>query len=282
MVLSDRDIKAHLAEGHLVIRPLEEGCIQPASVDLHLGDTMRVFRPWKHPYQIDLQQPLDGLTEVVEIESGHFSLGPGQFVLGVTKEYIALPNDLMGRLEGKSSLGRIGLMVHSTAGFVDPGWHGHLTLELYNVSPLPILLYPGMKISQISFTRLTSPAEHPYGSPEIGSKYQDQVGPTPTRYHQEFQQPALLSTASIPIQQRARQRPQGRSALREWLSNSQFKGSVSALAAFIEVNSKTVEDWVYGRSTPSKRHWPKLYKLTGLPQFELQAHRLIEFDQQGR
>ena len=170
MVLSDRSIKEEVAKGRIVIEPFDPSCVQPASVDVHLAPPIRVFRPWNYPHYIDLQQPLDGLTEVVDIEEEHyFSLQPGQFVLGSTVEYIVVPDDLMARLEGKSSLGRIGLLIHATAGYVDPGWRGHLTLELCNVSTMPILLYPGMKISQISFHRLTTPAERPYGAPGLGS-----------------------------------------------------------------------------------------------------------------
>ena len=137
MVLSDRSIKEELAKGRIAIKPLDPSCIQPASVDIHLGSTFRVFRPWQWPHQIDTRMPLDGLTELVEIEAEHyFSLAPGQFVLGTTLEYLEVPDDLMARLEGKSSLGRIGLLIHATAGYVDPGWQGHLTLELSNASTL--------------------------------------------------------------------------------------------------------------------------------------------------
>ncbi|MDO8751392.1 MAG: dCTP deaminase [Dehalococcoidia bacterium] len=186
MVLSDRTIKEELAKGRIVIDPLGESCIQPASVDIRLDRKLLVFRNSRRPY-IDVHQDLDGLTEIEEIPQDHpFMLHPGEFILGSTLEYIAIPDDLVARLEGKSSLGRIGLLIHSTAGYVDPGWKGHLTLELSNVSNLPITLYYGMKIGQISFLRLTTPAERLYGSPELGSKYQGQTEPTASRIFQEF------------------------------------------------------------------------------------------------
>lgn len=207
MVLSDRSIREELACGRIVIKPMDESCIQPASVDIHLDSAIRIFRPWKPPYYIDLRQELDQLTEIEEIpQNGHFALGPGQFVLGSTVEHVELPDDIIGRLEGKSSLGRIGLLIHATAGYVDPGWKGKLTLELSNVSAMPILLYPGMKISQISFHRMTTPADRPYGSPGLGSKYQGQDAPTPTRFYQEFTQESTASQASDPVTGKAEQR----------------------------------------------------------------------------
>ena len=146
-----------------------------------------MFRNDTTPY-IDPKQPQEDLTELVEVkEGGAFILHPGEFVLGSTLERVALPDDLVARLEGKSSLGRLGLLIHSTAGFVDAGWDGHLTLELSNVATLPIALYPGMKIGQISFLRMTTPADNPYGSKATGSKYQGQRGPTPSRYYLNFQ-----------------------------------------------------------------------------------------------
>ena len=268
-VLSDKSIKEELAAGRLVIKPLDMNDIQPASVDIHLDNKLRVFRPWQFPHYIDLHQPLDGLTDEVIIEKGHFSLGPGQFVLGSTREYIALPDDLMGRLEGKSSLGRIGLLVHSTAGYVDPGWRGHLTLELYNVSALPILLYPGMKVSQISFYRLSSPAERPYGTPGLGSKYMEQMGPTPTRYFQEFKQMPLLSQAATPLGNIGEKRRTGNASfLREWLKESRFRGSVKRFAEELGVPLKTVEEWLYRGTKPSPRYRMKLFSVTQLPQFQ--------------
>ena len=190
MVLSDRSIKVALGEGRIVIRPLDPADIQPASVDLRLDRKVLVFSNSRQPY-IDIKQSMERLTEIVEIpDDNHpYILHPGEFVLGSTIEHIELPDDLVARLEGKSSLGRIGLVIHSTAGFVDPGWKGNLTLELSNLSRLPITLYYGMKIGQISFLSLTTPAERLYGSPDLGSKYQGQTEPTASRSHRDFQQP---------------------------------------------------------------------------------------------
>jgi dCTP deaminase len=186
VILSDRSIREELAAGRIVIDPLDEACIQPSSVDLHIDRYFRVFRNHTMGH-IDVKKNLEDLTELVEIgEDDTFMLHPGEFVLGSTSERVALPDDLVARLEGKSSLGRLGLLIHSTAGFVDAGWDGQLTLELSNVATLPITLYPGMKIGQISFIRMTSSAEHPYGSAEVGSKYQGQVGPRPSRYWENF------------------------------------------------------------------------------------------------
>lgn len=187
MVLSDRSIKEEIAKGRIVIKPFDPQCIQPASVDIHLDRKLLVFRTWRRPFYIDVRGSVDDLTEPVEIEDDKpFLLGPGEFVLGSTLESLSLPDDIVGRLEGKSSLGRIGLLIHSTAGYVDPGWKGNLTLELSNVAKLPVTLYYRMRIGQISFIRLTSPAERPYGSPGLGSKYQGQTGPTASRYYQDF------------------------------------------------------------------------------------------------
>jgi dCTP deaminase len=186
VILSDRSIREELDAGRIVVDPLGVGCIQPSSVDLHCDGLFRVFRNDTTPY-IDPKQAQEDLTELVEVkEEGAFILHPGEFVLGSTLERVALPNDLVARLEGKSSLGRLGLLIHSTAGFVDAGWDGHLTLELSNVATLPIALYPGMKIGQISFLRMTTAADLPYGSNEAGSKYQGQRGPTPSRYYLNF------------------------------------------------------------------------------------------------
>lgn len=186
MILSDRTIKEEIAAGRIVIDPLDPSCIQPSSVDLHIDRYFRVFR--NHTTAIiDVKQQLEDLTELVEVDDDNaFILHPGEFVLGSTSERVALPTDLVARLEGKSSLGRLGLLIHSTAGFVDAGWDGQLTLELSNVANLPITLYPGMKIGQISFIRMTTDADHPYGSNEVGSKYQGQVGPRPSRYWENF------------------------------------------------------------------------------------------------
>jgi dCTP deaminase len=187
VILSDRTIKEELAAGRIVIEPLDESCIQPSSVDLHIDGSFRVFR--NHTMGIiDVKTDTSGLTELVEIEpDGVFILHPGEFVLGTTLERVALPDDLVARLEGKSSLGRLGLLIHSTAGFVDAGWDGQLTLELSNVASLPITLYPGMKIGQISFIQMTTAADHPYGSGEVGSKYQGQRGPIASQYYKNFQ-----------------------------------------------------------------------------------------------
>ena len=186
MVLSDRTIREEIAKGRIIIQPLGEGCVQPASVDLHLGRNILVFQNNRVPY-VDIRKPNDRLTEMVTVgDDDPFMLHPGEFVLGITLEHVEVPDDLVARLEGKSSLGRIGLLIHSTAGYVDPGWRGNLTLELSNVSNLPITLYHRMKIGQISFLRLTTPAERLYGSAELGSKYQGQQVPTPSRIHLDF------------------------------------------------------------------------------------------------
>lgn len=186
MILSDRDIRAALADGRIRLDPLDETAIQSSSLDVRLGAEFRVFANNRSPY-IDVRQPSEDLTELVKAsEEEPFILHPGEFVLASTLEQIGLPDDLVARLEGKSSLGRLGLLIHSTAGFVDAGFEGHLTLELSNVMNLPITLYPGMKIGQLAFFQLSSPAEHPYGSAELGSKYQGQQGPTASRYYENF------------------------------------------------------------------------------------------------
>ncbi len=187
MVLSDRTIKEEIARGRIIIDPLDMSCIQPASVDIHLDRKLRVFRSGRYPFYIDVKQNTDDLTEMVEIGDGPFFLQPGEFILASTLELVSLPDDIVARLEGKSSLGRIGLLIHSTAGYVDPGWRGHLTLELSNVARLPVSLYYGMKIGQISFLRLTSAAENIYGSAGLGSKYQGQTEPTASRYYKDFE-----------------------------------------------------------------------------------------------
>jgi dCTP deaminase len=183
VVLSDRTIRAEIAAGRIVVDPIDDADIQPSSVDLHLGDDFQVFRNSRYPY-IDPAREQVGLTEGVfaSVEEP-FVLHPGEFVLGTTVEMIGLPDDIVGRLEGKSSLGRLGLLIHSTAGYVDPGWRGRLTLELSNVANLPIVLTPGMKIGQISFLQMSTPVERPYGHPELGSKYQDQFDATPSKMH---------------------------------------------------------------------------------------------------
>jgi dCTP deaminase len=186
-VLSDRDIRAAMQAGRVRVDPYDPACLQPSSVDLHLDREFRVFRNNRYPY-IDVRQPQPDLTEIVAIEDEEpFILHPGEFVLGQTLEWVELPDDLVARLEGKSSLGRLGLLIHSTAGYVDPGWKGNLTLELSNVANLPIALYCGMKIGQISFFKMSSPVERPYGSKELGSKYQGQSQPTASEYYRDFE-----------------------------------------------------------------------------------------------
>jgi dCTP deaminase len=188
VILSDRTIREQLKAGRIEIDPLDEDCIQPSSVDLHIDRYFRVFRNHTMGF-IDVKQNLEELTELIEVpETEPFILHPGEFVLGSTHERVKLPDDLVARLEGKSSLGRLGLLIHSTAGFVDAGWDGQLTLELSNVANLPITLYPSMKIGQISFIQMTTSADNPYGSTSVGSKYQGQRGPRPSRYWENFVQ----------------------------------------------------------------------------------------------
>jgi len=187
VILSDRTIREELAAGRIELDPFDDGLVQPASVDVRLDHFFRVFLNHTMPV-IDVKKDLEELTRLVDIDGeGSFVLHPGEFVLGSTLERVALPDDLVGRVEGKSSLGRLGLLIHSTAGFVDPGFDGHITLELSNVANLPITLYPGMKIGQISFLRMTTPADVPYGQGTLKSKYQGQRGPTPSRYWENFE-----------------------------------------------------------------------------------------------
>lgn len=270
MVLSDRDIKNEIESGGIVIDPFDLGAIQPASIDLRLGRDVRVFQ--SHLLQaIDPKQELPQLTALHQIdEVNPFILHPGEFALGVTLEEVGLPDYLVGRLDGKSSLGRVGLVVHSTAGFVDPGWRGCLTLELSNLAHLPINLYFGMKISQLSFMQLSSPVEKPYGSKGLGSKYQGQMGPTPSRFYMNYK-------SSAGVEQPLNRRAEGLAlVLREWLDSSSFGGSVIQFADAIGVNIKTVENWVYGRAVPSKRYWPRLYKTTRLPEFAVLGEDLLD------
>ena len=186
-MLSDRTIKDEMARGRIIIEPLIPDCIQPASVDLHLDKKLLVFKSQRHPAYIDVKRSLDHLNELVELdEDNAFFFNPGEFVLVSTLESITLPDDIVGKLEGKSSLGRIGLLIHSTAGYVDPGWQGHLTIELSNVAKLPITLYYKMKIGQISFLRLTTPADRLYGEAGLGSKYKGQVEPTATKFYEDI------------------------------------------------------------------------------------------------
>ena len=186
MVLSDRSIREAIEQGRIEIDPLGVDCIQPSSVDLHVDQYFRLFR--NHTSKvIDVREDQEDLTELVDVgPDGPLILHPGEFMLGATIERVRIPEDLVARLEGKSSLGRLGLLIHSTAGFVDAGWDGHLTLELSNVANLPIALYAGMRIGQISFFRMSSPVERPYGSKELGSKYQGQSEPTASAFHADF------------------------------------------------------------------------------------------------
>ena len=263
MVLSDGDIREELESGRLVIEPLDDSAIQPASVDLRLGRELRVFQNHRLPV-IDVKQEMPFLTESVVIdEVNPFILHPGEFALGVTTELIELPSDIVGRLDGKSSLGRLGLVVHSTAGFVDPGWNGNLTLELSNLANLPINLYVGMKISQISFMRLTSPAQRPYGSKGLGSRYQGQTDPTPSRFYQDFSNPTRFARPS------SRGKFESAQVLRDWLNESEYQGSVQLFAEALSVSTKTAENWIYGRSQPSRKFRHAVYGLTGLPEFRV-------------
>jgi dCTP deaminase len=188
VILSDRSIREAVAADRIGIEPFDDELVQPSSVDVRLDRLFRVFRNHTAGV-IDVKKDLSGLTEEVEIAAdGVFMLHPGEFVLGSTFERVRVPDDLVARIEGKSSLGRLGLLIHSTAGFVDSGFEGHITLELANVASLPITLYPGMKIGQISFMRMTTPADRPYGKGATGSKYQGQRGPTPSRYFENFRE----------------------------------------------------------------------------------------------
>jgi dCTP deaminase len=185
-VLSDRDIAGALQAGRIRIEPYDSVDLQPSSVDLRLDRSFRVFRNSRYPY-IDVRAAQPDLTELLTVADDEpFVLHPGEFVLGQTLEWVELSGDLVARLEGKSSLGRLGLLIHSTAGYVDPGWKGKLTLELSNVAKLPIALYFGMKIGQISFLTMSSPVDRPYGSAGLGSKYQGQAEPTASAFFEDF------------------------------------------------------------------------------------------------
>jgi len=186
MLLSDRDIRSEIEAGRVKVDPFEKAMIQPSSVDVRLDRFFRVFE--NHKYEvIDPSKEQPELTREIAVSGDeHFILHPGEFVLASTYEVITLPDDIAGRLEGKSSLGRLGLLTHSTAGFIDPGFSGHITLELSNVANLPVKLYPGMKIGQLCLIKLSSPAEHPYGSAIYASRYQGQRGPTPSRSFMNF------------------------------------------------------------------------------------------------
>ncbi len=186
MLLSDRDIRAELEAGRIGLEPYSADMVQPSSMDVRLDRFFRVFENHRYPH-IDPALEQAELTREVQPEPGEpFILHPGEFALGSVFEVVTLPDDIAARVEGKSSLGRLGLLTHATAGFIDPGFSGHVTLELSNVATLPIKLWPGMKIGQFCFFRLTSPAEHPYGSQRYGSRYQGQRGPTPSRSHLNF------------------------------------------------------------------------------------------------
>jgi dCTP deaminase len=187
VVLSDRTIRAEIDAGRIEIDPFDPDMVQPSSVDVRVDRTFRVFHNNRYPF-IDVRQPMEDLTELVVVEDDRpFILHPGEFVLGQTLERVALPDDLVARLEGKSSLGRLGLLIHSTAGFVDSGFAGNLTLELSNVANLPITIFHGMPIGQLSFMRMDGPVEHPYGSRDTSNKYQGQTEPTPSRFYLNFE-----------------------------------------------------------------------------------------------
>ncbi|MFQ6105529.1 MAG: dCTP deaminase [Candidatus Hydrothermarchaeaceae archaeon] len=186
MILSDRDIRKHLEEGRIVITPLRdpELQIQPSSVDLKLGRSFKIFRQTKKAYIDPVKDKVDDYTQDIILKKNeNFILHPGEFVLGSTEERVELPDDMVARVEGRSSLGRLALLVHATAGYVDPGFRGNITLELSNVGKMPIALYPGMRICQISFETISSRAELPYGHPSRNSKYQEQHGPMSSRIY---------------------------------------------------------------------------------------------------
>lgn len=186
MILSDRSIKEAVKKGLIEIRPYFEDCVQPSSLDVHLDNKFLVFNKTQHAV-IDVKERQDNLMKPVTLgDNEAFVLHPGEFVLGSTLEWVKLPSNIAGRIEGKSSLGRLGLLIHSTAGFIDPGWEGKLTLELSNASPLPIKIYPKMKIGHISFVQMTTDVEKPYGSPGLGSHYKGQKGPEMSKFYEEF------------------------------------------------------------------------------------------------
>ena len=211
---------------------------------------------------------MDGITKPSEIpDPAPYVLEPGEFILANTIENVELPADVVARLEGKSSLGRLGLMVHATAGYVDPGFKGQLTLEISNVARARISIFYGMKIGQISFLRLTTPAENPYGSGTLGSKYQGQLGPTPSRLHLDYESSG----------RQGRSYASETTELRRWLEESEYAGSVAKLARVAGVEQKTAEDWVYGRNEPNAANAAKLYAITGLSKYADPAQlRLFE------
>ncbi len=197
VLISDRDIRQEIADGRIVLNPFDESMIQPASVDVRIDRFFRLFDNHKYPH-IDPAQPQEDLTRLVEVAPDEpFILHPGEFVLGSTYEKVTLPDDVAARLEGKSSLGRLGLLTHSTAGFIDPGFSGHVTLELSNMATLPIMLWPGSKVGQLCFFRLSSPTEHPYGSGAYGNRYQGQRGPTASRSYLNFHQTMIPADGSV-------------------------------------------------------------------------------------
>ena len=267
MVLSDRDIRRQIEQGRIVIDPYDDDAVQPASVDLRLGSPLLVVDKElaNSPGQLSFIDPMksnDDMWKPHEIdEEIVYKLLPGEFALGITLEEVHIPDDIVGRLDGKSSLGRLGLVVHSTAGFVDPGWRGRLTLELSNLSDRAINLRWKMKSSQISFMWLSSPAERPYGSEGLNSKYQGQMGPVPSRFHLNFVQPTDAESS-----QRHREYV-SENRLKEWLQNSEFDGNVARFAVALGVNQKTVQDWVYGRYRPSPKNYSMLYRVTGLSEY---------------
>ena len=258
MVLSDRSIREEINAGRIVIDPFDEECIQPASVDLRLDKKILELKAHEEYSYMDVRTDLTVLTEPHEIPYPlPYVLESGQFILANTLETIHLPDDLVARLEGKSSLGRLGLLIHATAGYVDPGFKGQLTLEISNVAQASIALHYEMKISQLSFLKLSTPADRPYGSSGLGSKYQGQMGPTPSREHLNFKnnprpsQPYAASDAE----------------LKDWIDNSEFNGNARRFAEALRVDYKTVRYWIDGRAKPNAANRSKLYGLTGLPKY---------------
>ncbi len=255
MILSDQDIMKSIESGRLVISPLSDDAIQPVSVDLTLGNKLRVYRGEK-AWLIDIKHDAEQYTEIVAIdELVPFILHPGAFALGITAERVELPADLMGRLDGKSSLGRLGLLVHSTAGFIDPGFKGRIVLEFSNIAPLPITLYAGMKIAQISFEELSSPSRRPYGHKSLASKYQDQNAPVASKYHLNFSNENVRRPSIRPM------------TLKEWIQESRFNGNLEEFSVALGVPSKTVQNWISNRYEPNPANRAKIYTLTRLPQY---------------
>lgn len=187
MILSDRSIREEIEKGNIVLSPFKPECVQPSSVDVHLSNKFLVFNKVQHT-AIDVREKQNNLMNEVNVKDNEpFILHPGEFVLGSTVENVKMPNHIAGRIEGKSSLGRLGLLIHSTAGYIDPGFEGNLTLELSNVSPLPIKLFADMKIGQVSFIKMSSEVENPYGSEKLKSKYQGNTGPEQSKYYENFE-----------------------------------------------------------------------------------------------